>query len=136
MVIVMDTFIEFIVGLAKEELFNNSISYEETVNYFINGGCLQLADIVHEFVPDMKYMEHKKIDHIGIYYKGNVYDSTGVQDINDFSFVTENRLKEIRERYGIPEYNYINGMSVVEYMKNIIMDCSGYEDLIPKEKSL
>ena len=132
----MDRFISFIVDLTKEELFNNSFSYEETVQYFLSGGCLQLADIVHEFVPEIRYMEHKDYDHIGIFYKDHVYDATGEVDINDFNFVTDNRMAEIRDRYGIPEYNYINGMPVVQYMKNNIMDCSGYEDLIPKEKSL
>ena len=132
----MESFINFIVDLTNEELFNNSFTHEETIYYFLNGGCLQLADIVHEFVPDIRYMEQKNHDHIGIFYKDNVYDAEGIQDINNFSFVTNNRLAEIRDRYGIPEYNYVNGIPVVEYMKNVIMQCSGYEDLIPREKSL
>ena len=132
----MGLFIDFIINLTMEELFNNSFTYEETIHYYLNGGCIHLADIIYEFVPEVRYMESKYNKHIGIFYKDNVYDAEGIQDMNSFYFITNNRLSEIRDRYSIPEYSYINGISVVEYMKNSIMNYEGYKDFIPREKSL
>ena len=61
-------FIEFIVDLANDELYEKLDG--DARNYFLNGGCYELAKIVKKYVDRCQIVINKSNDHCAILYQG------------------------------------------------------------------
>lgn len=67
-------FIKFTIELFQDE-FYQMISPYDAKQYFVSGGCFELAQVVHYFFPDGKYILKKDGSHVAILYAGEIYDA-------------------------------------------------------------
>ena len=96
-------FITFTIDLFNDE-FSSYIDYVDSVYYFSNGGCYELAKIIKHYFPDAKFVMQNDYRHCGVLYEGKIYD------------VFDGLTKEQLEEKGIKEDEYIKdyGMAYIE----------------------
>ena len=75
----IESFIKFLIELFNDE-FDYAIDYADASDYFMYGGCSDLARIVHHFFPDTKYALKNDNTHIGILNNGKIYDALCIYD--------------------------------------------------------
>ena len=103
-------FITFTIDLFNDE-FSSYIDYVDSVYYFSNGGCYELAKIIKHYFPDAKFVMKNDYRHCGILYEGKIYDvfdgltkeqleekgikeDEYIKDINDFKVLTKEEMEE------------------------------------------
>lgn len=88
--------IKFVIPLFKEECGKIEIINDiDSMNYFLHGGCKELASVINHFFPTSDFALKKDNSHIAVSYNDSIYDAyDGLDD-------------EQLARYGIPEDYYI-----------------------------
>ena len=119
----VEKFIEFIVDLANNELYER---LDGNANYYFqNGGCYELAKVVREYVPNSKIVINNSNDHCGIYYDGKMYDSSGIiEDKSKFKIANNEDIKYMEDRFGIPEKENINGGKISDFLIKELKKCN------------
>lgn len=105
------------------------ISDYDSVSFFMNGGCLELAKLVKYYFPETKYAMRKDFNHFCSFYDGKLYDAmdyfeewqikkynidVGNKDISNFKLLEEKEIEELPVEYGV--INYINNLEVYKYI--------------------
>ena len=126
-------FIEFIVDLANDELYEKLDG--DARNYFLNGGCYELAKIVKKYVDRCQIVINKSNDHCAILYQGKIYDANG-ENPNKLEFFIANKedLEYMEGSFGIPEVQYVNGIRISDFLINAIKECNIVNKLQLKDK--
>ena len=119
----VERFIEFIVDLANDELYEKLNCDAKT--YFTNGGCFEFAQVVKKYIPMSQIMINKENDHCAIAYRGNIYDATGiVRNKMDYSIARIDDIKYMEDRFGISELQYINNVTISDYLIDELKKCN------------
>ena len=112
----MEYFINFVIDLANEELYEYLDG--DAKSYFLQGGCFEFAKIIKSYIKSSQIVINKDYDHCGILHEGNIYDATG-------------KVKDMENRFGIPEKQYIKGKRISDYLIEEIKQCN-IESLIER----
>ena len=87
--------IRFVIPLFKEECDKFEIMSDfDSMNYFLYGGCKELANVINYFFPTSDFALKKDNSHIAISYNDVIYDAYDGMDEDELI------------RYGIPEDYY------------------------------
>ena len=101
--------IRFIIPLFYEET-GIAFNSDEAVDYFVSGGCYELAKIVKHYFPDTEYVVRNDHGHVAILESGTIYDA--------YDFYEDWQLKEknIKEKYYKKDLNnfYISSEEELE----------------------
>ena len=118
----VEKFIEFIVDLANDELYERLDGNAK--NYFLHGGCYQLAKVVKEYIPKSQIVINNESEHCGIYYDGYIYDAGGIiKDKSKFHIAKSDDIKYMEEKFGIPEKENINNGKVSDFLIKELKSC-------------
>ena len=135
-------FITFTIDLFNDE-FSSHIDYVDSVYYFSNGGCYELAKIIKHYFPDAKFVMKNDYRHCGVLYEGKIYDvfdgltkeqleekgikeDEYIKDLKDFKVLTEDEMEESMKisPFGAGKDIIIEGKPVDEKMIDEISKCS------------
>ena len=96
---------------------------------FLDGYCLEYADILHMKYPESKMVIHKEKDHVGVLINGNIYDVSGIRNKDEFTYLSKIEEGYVRSFYKkfsshdkINIYNLLNEKekNVVKSINNLI----------------
>ena len=119
----MEKLIEFIIDLAKEELY--PYLHENVGSYFLQGGCFEFAKIIKKLIQNSEIVINEDFNHCGILYQGKIYDASGkIEENIKFKKVNREEIQYMTERFGIPEKAYIKGVQVSDYILNELEFCN------------
>ena len=136
-------FITFTIDLFNDE-FGSYIDYVDSVYYFSNGGCYELAKIIKHYFPDAKFVMKNDYRHCGVLYEGKIYDvfdgltkeqleekgikeDEYIKDLKDFKVLTKEEMEENMKiiPFGTGKDIIIEGKPVDEKLIDEISKCSG-----------
>lgn len=126
--------IRFIIPLFYEET-GIAFNSDESVDYFVSGGCYELAKIVKHYFPDTEYVVRNDHDHVAILESGVIYDAYDFyedwqlkarnikekyykKDLKDFYIATEEEIDNFPVEFN--REDKINGLTVSEKMIEVI----------------
>ena len=119
----IEYFVRFIIDLANDELYEHLDGNAEY--YFLNGGCYELAKILKKYIENSKIVINKSFDHCGILYNGKIYDASGiVEEISDFAIASDEDIKYMEDRFGLPEKENIDGVKISDFIIEEIKKCN------------
>lgn len=118
----IEIFIEFIKQLVNDE-FDYAIDYVGAEYYFLNGGCLEFAKILKNYILDSKIVINRQLNHFAICYQDHYYDVRGKIQSDDFFEVSDEYLKEYQDYYG--RNRMIENCSVDVAVIQELNNCSG-----------
>lgn len=89
---------------------------------FLDGYCLEYADILHMKYPESKMVIHKEKDHVGVLINGNIYDVSGIRNKDEFTYLSEIEEGYVRSFYKkFSSYDKINIYNLLnEKEKNVV----------------
>lgn len=122
----MENFIEFVVDLAEEELYD--FLDGNARSYFLKGGCFELAKVLKHYVKNTQIVINKTYDHCGVMYEGDIYDATGrIKEKGQFLKAEKKDIDYMEDKFGIHEKMYIYGKRISDYLIEEIEKCNiGY----------
>ena len=143
--------IRFIIPLFKESVqesneFDFIYSDVDSVNYFMGGGCVELAKVVKHYFPDSRFALRKDHAHMCTYSECKLYDAMDYyedwqieryniqfeeKDLTNFDLLEDKEIDELPVQYG--SINYINGLEISDF---IIKELDSIESIKIKKKSL
>lgn len=95
-----------------EDIINiNKVLYdyfkEDIISLFLNGYCLDYYYILKEFYPESVLVLEKGKDHCASLINGNIYDVSGIRNINDFIIPSKIEEDFIHDFYNrMEDYDY------------------------------
>lgn len=133
-----DQLIKFIIPLFKESVygyndFDFMFSDDDSVMFFLSGGCLELVKVIKHYFPDTKYAIRNDYLHFCAFYDGKLYDAmdyyedwqlekknykTKEKDLSDFTIMKDEEIDKLPVEYGV--INYIDGLEVSDFIINEI----------------
>lgn len=80
---------------------------EDIISLFLNGYCLDYYYILKEFYPESVLVLEKGKDHCASLINGNIYDVSGIRNINDFIIPSKIEEDFIHDFYNrMEDYDY------------------------------
>ncbi len=115
----INEFIVFIVDLVNDE-FPETIDYMDSLYYFSNGGCHELAKLIKHYFKESQYLLKKDGTHCAILYEGKIYD---VFDGLTKSQLEENNIpKELYEKR-LEDFDILSDDEFMEYINGDKFGC-------------
>lgn len=116
----VEEFIYFIKDLVNDE-FDYCIDYVDSEYYFLHGGCLEFAKVLHYYLNGSYIVIRDDLEHFAVWYNDNYYDVTGKINSNHlYRRLSEKEILSIEHYYGNPEVNF-SDLTLI----NEINCCSG-----------
>lgn len=129
----IEQFIEFVVDLADDVLYDKLDGKAKL--FFIKGGCYEFAKVIKEYISKSQIVINKNSDHCAISYNGNIYDATGkINDLTDFKVADSEDIKYMEARFGIPELQYVNNLTISDFLIKEIKECNIIDSLELEEE--
>lgn len=117
-------FINFINDLVNDE-FDYCIDYVDSKYYFMHGGCLEFAKVLHHYLKNSYIVIRDDFEHFAVEYEGNIYDTGGmVSEKGLYYRLSHDDLLKVEHRYGILELKFGNE-KVHSIMIKEVDCCSG-----------
>ena len=120
----MEDLISFIIDLANEELYEH-LDGNNAREYFLHGGCYEFSKTIKSFIKSSKIVINRKTNaHCGVLYDRNIYDASGkVKNPQDFEIANNDDLKYMKDRFGIPEKQIVDGKKISEFLIEELKQC-------------
>lgn len=116
----METFIEFILDLAYDELYDQVDGNPR--RFFLYGQCYEFAKILRSYVKGCKIVIDNS-DHCGVLYMNKVYDAEGIaKDFSTFRILTQRELDYMEDFSGIPEKKYVGTFKNRRLISDFLID--------------
>lgn len=104
----IEEFITFINDLVNDE-FGYWIDDVDSEYYFLHGGCLEFAKVLHHYLNGSYIVIRDDFEHFAVEYKGICYDATGkVEGKNLYHRLTWKEILNIEHYYGISSLRFEN----------------------------
>ena len=125
----IEGFIEAIIGIANEELFEGK--YENAREIFLYGQCYEFAKVLKHYITNSLFVINNNEDHCAVQFQGRIYDANG--DVTD-KFIghiaTEKDINYFENNFSIPEKSMKDGKRISEWLIDAISEY-GYLNYLP-----
>ena len=98
--------------------------YVNTKQFYLNGGCYELAKIIKKFVPEVQLLINITHDHCAVLYDGKAYDASGEVELDKFKLADQEDIEYMENQFGLPEKRMIKGIPFTEFVILVLNTCN------------